>query len=56
MEEFRNQLIGQKEGLQYALDVLEITKKSVENALKLVEKQLDESYKNEVWRNLKNGK
>lgn len=41
MDEFKNQLIGQKEGLQHALDMIETTKKSIENCIKTVNEQLE---------------
>lgn len=42
MEEFKNQLIGQKEALQFALDMLEVQKKSLENSIRLIDSQLKE--------------
>lgn len=40
MEEFKYQLMGQREGLQFALDMLEVQKKSLENSIRLIDSQL----------------
>jgi hypothetical protein len=42
VEEFKNQLIGQKEGLQFALDLLETQKKSIENSIEMIDSKLKE--------------
>lgn len=42
MDEFKYQLMGQREGLQLALDMLEIHKKSLENSIKQIDSQLKE--------------
>jgi hypothetical protein len=42
MEEFKNQLIGQKEGMQYALDLLETQKKALLNGIETIDKKLKE--------------
>lgn len=42
MEEFKNQLIGQKEGIQYALDLLETQKKALLKGIETIDKKLKE--------------
>ncbi|MCF0125367.1 MAG: DUF5320 domain-containing protein [Clostridia bacterium] len=42
MEEFKNQLIGQKEGMLYALDLLESQKKALQKGIEAVDKKLKE--------------
>lgn len=42
MEEFKNQLIGQKEGLQFTLDLLRTLERSVENSIKTIDSKLKE--------------
>lgn len=40
---FRNQLIGQREGLQHALDLLRITEKSLQNSIDFIDKELEQN-------------
>ena len=40
INEFKNYLIGQKEGLQYALDMAEIQVKSLQNSINLIDEKL----------------
>jgi len=42
VEEFKNQLIGQKEGLQFTLDLLRTLERSVENSIKTIDSKLKE--------------
>lgn len=42
MEEFKNQLIGQKEGMQYALDLLETQKKALLKGIETIDEKLKE--------------
>lgn len=42
MEEFKNQLIGQKEGLQFTLDLIRTLERSVENSIKTIDSKLKE--------------
>ena len=39
---FKNQLIGQKEGIQYALDLLETQKKALLKGMETIDKKLKE--------------
>ena len=40
MEEVKNQLIGQKEALQFALDILKMQQKTLENSIEYIDKKL----------------
>lgn len=40
---FRNQLIGQREGLQHALDLLKIQEKSLQNSIDFIDKELEQN-------------
>lgn len=42
MEKFKNQLIGEKEGMQYALELLETQKKALLRGIELIDKELKE--------------
>ena len=42
MEEVKNQLIGQKEALQFALDILKMQQKTLENSIEYIDKKLKE--------------
>jgi len=42
VEEFKNQLIGQKEGLQFTLDLIRTLERSVENSIKTIDSKLKE--------------
>lgn len=42
MDEFKNQLIGQKDALVYALDLLKIQENTLTNAIKTIEQKLKE--------------
>lgn len=42
MEEFKNQLIGQKEGMQFALDLLEAQKEALLKGIETIDKKLKE--------------
>lgn len=42
MEEFKNQLIGQKEGMQFALDLLETHKEALLKGIETIDKKLKE--------------
>lgn len=41
MQELKQQLIGQREGMQFALDELELVKKSLENRIKFLDKEIE---------------
>jgi hypothetical protein len=40
---FRSQLIGQREGLQHALDLLKIQEKSLQNSIDFIDKELEQN-------------
>lgn len=40
---FKNQLIGQREGLQHALDLLKIQEKSLQNSIDFIDKELGQN-------------
>jgi len=40
IEEFRDYLIGQKEGLQFALDMTNIQVKSLQNSITMIDEKL----------------
>lgn len=40
---FKNQLIGQREGLQHALDLLKIQEKSLQNSIDFIDKELEQN-------------
>lgn len=40
INEFKNYLIGQKEGLQYALDITMVQVKSLQNGIELIDEKL----------------
>lgn len=42
MEKFKNQLIGEKEGMKYALELLETQKKALLRGIELIDKKLKE--------------
>lgn len=42
MEEVKNQLIGQKEALQFSLDILKMQQKTLENSIEYIDKKLKE--------------
>lgn len=41
MQELKQELIGQKEGMQFALDELEVIKKSLENRIKFLDAEIE---------------
>lgn len=40
---FKNKLIGQREGLQHALDLLKIQEKSLQNSIDFIDKELEQN-------------
>lgn len=42
MDEFKNQLIGQKEALQFSLDILKMQQKTIENSIEYIDKKIKE--------------
>lgn len=42
MQELKQQLIGQKEGMQFALDEIELVKKSIENRINALGKEIEQ--------------
>lgn len=48
INEFKNYLIGQKEGLQYALDMTMVQVKSLQNGIDLIDEKL-KILKNKYW-------
>lgn len=41
MKELKQELIGQREGLEFALDELELIKKSIENHIKFLDERIE---------------
>ena len=41
MPELKQELIGQREGMQFALDELEVIKKSLENRIKFLDTEIE---------------
>lgn len=41
MKELKQQLIGQREGMQFALNELEMTKRSLENTIKFLDQEIE---------------
>ena len=41
MKELKQQLIGQREGFQFALDELEMIKKSIESRIKALDQEIE---------------
>ena len=41
MSELKQELIGQREGMQFALDELEMIKKSLENRIKFLDLEIE---------------
>lgn len=42
MQDLKQELIGQKEGLQYALDMIRVQERSLENMIRSIDNKLKE--------------